>query len=193
MKIIQFRGNHPNFGDDLNSWLWPRILPGFFNEDTSDMFIGIGSIIGMEPSDDNLKRAYASATKIIFGAGFIPGFHSEPNLAASDWRVYFVRGPHTARRLNLDSSLAISDSGILVRTCVDKSHYTPSVVSFMPHWESMDKGNWSEVCHEAGINLIDPRLPVQTVFKHLLRSKMVICEAMHGAIIAVHCVYHGFP
>ena len=159
-------------------------MPGFFDEDLANIFVGIGSTIGMAANEEQLARVFSKATKIIFGAGFVPDYHEKPNVAASDWRVYFVRGPRTAQQLNLNPALAISDSGLMVRTCIDRSSYTPSVVSFMPHWESMDRGNWSQACHEAGINLIDPRLPVQSVFKQLLRSKMVICEAMHGAIIA---------
>jgi succinoglycan biosynthesis protein ExoV len=176
MKILQFCGSHPNFGDELNTWLWPRLLPGFFDQDPSHTFIGIGSTIGGVPAD--------AGKKIVFGSGFVPHYHAKPEVKGDDWRVYFVRGPRTAARLGIGPNLAISDSGILARTCVNTDNYAPSVVSFMPHWESMERGNWKEVCHEAGINLIDPRRPVNEVFKEMLRSKLVIAEAMHGAIIA---------
>jgi hypothetical protein len=176
MKILQYQGAHPNFGDELNTWLWPRLLPGFFDHDPAQTFVGIGSTIGDVPAD--------AGQKIVFGAGFVPHYHAKPDVHGEDWQVYFVRGPRTAQRLGIDPNLAISDSGILVRACVNTSNYAPSVVSFMPHWESMERGNWKEVCREAGVNLIDPRRPVNEVFKELLRSKLVIAEAMHGAIIA---------
>lgn len=176
MKIVQFRGEYPNFGDELNEWLWPQLLPDFFDENARTLFIGIGSTIG-DAHD-------LAAKKIVFGAGFVPSYHPMPDVHDGNWKIYFVRGARTAARLKLAPELAISDAGILLRKRVDLSRRTNEVVSFMPHWESMMRGNWERVCALAGIQLIDPRSPVETVITQLLRSKLVIAEAMHGAIIA---------
>lgn len=176
MKIFQFRGQHPNFGDELNGWLWPKLLPHFFDDDTSVHFIGIGSTIGDAPRD--------ATKKIVFGAGFVPNYHHAPDLHDGHWQVYFVRGPRTALRLNLAPELAISDAGILLRTQVDLAQKRAETIAFMPHWESMDRGNWQQACAQAGVTLIDPRRPVEEVIAALLEAKLVIAEAMHGAIIA---------
>ncbi len=176
MKLFHYRGTHPNFGDELNLWLWPRLLPDFFDEDERTVFIGIGSTLGDAPK--------AATKKIVFGAGFVPEYHDQPDLHDGTWQIYFVRGPRTTTRFSLSPDLAISDSAILLRTQIDLNKKTAETISFMPHWESMERGNWGKVCKRADITLIDPRLPVEEVIAVLMRSKLVIAEAMHGAIIA---------
>ena len=176
MKITFFRGRYPNFGDELNTWMWQKLLPNFFDDDESELFIGIGSTIG-----DHYEK---SAKKIIFGAGFVLGYNEKPDVSTTDWDIYFVRGPRTAKALNISPDLALGDAAILMRTIVDYKKWKPEVISFIPHWESLERGNWQEVCKIAGINLIDSRRPVEELIGELLRSKLVICEAMHGAIVA---------
>lgn len=176
MKLTFFRGPHPNFGDELNCWLWPQLLPDFFDEDDKILFLGIGSIIG---------DAYGKASKkIVFGSAFVPEYHTKPDVHGTDWHIYFVRGPRTAQLLNISPALALGDSAILLRTVVDAHRKSAEVVSFVPHWERIDCGHWEHVCRLAGVNFIDPRRPVEAVISELLRSRLVITEAMHGAIVA---------
>lgn len=173
---MYYKGIHPNFGDELNTWMWQKLLPGFFDDDENELFIGIGSTIG--------NHYEKSAKKIIFGAGFVEGYNEKPNVKTADWDVYFVRGPRTARLLGISPDLALGDAAILLRTVVDYKNRKPEVISFIPHWESLERGNWDKVCQIAGINLIDPRRSTEEVINELLRSKLVICEAMHGAIVS---------
>ena len=51
-----------NFGDHMNSWLWPRLLPGMIEETSDDTLVGIGSLI-----KSDLSRV--PGRKIIFGTG----------------------------------------------------------------------------------------------------------------------------
>ncbi len=176
MKIVYFRGKYNNFGDELNLWMWPKLLPGFFDEDDSTLFIGIGSTI----SDTYPPLA----RKIVFGAGYVEQYNDKPDISGGDWHVYFVRGPRTAAALGLPPEASVGDAGILLRTLVDLTQKKPERISFIPHWESFERGDWERVCKLVGVHLLDPRLPVDVVIEELMKSKMVIAEAMHGAIIA---------
>ncbi len=178
MKITYFKGKEPNFGDELNPWLWPKLIPDFFDDDEKTVFIGIGSILGQKTFKDDVK-------KIVFGAGFVPEYHSRPRITGPDWDVYFVRGPRTAKMLDISNDLGLGDPAILLRTLQEpQPHASSQTISFMPHWESMHRGNWTEACRLANIHLIDPRNSVERVLHEMQNSKMVIAEAMHGAITA---------
>lgn len=175
MKLQYFQGPHPNFGDELNPWLWPKLLPSFLDEDSSTLFLGIGSIIGTAYDDQALK--------VVFGSGFSASYHYKPDVHDGKWDVFFIRGPRTAERLGLSKDLAIGDSAILLRAVVKPIH-RPKTIGFMPHWESLDRGDWGRVCSLAGITLIDPRKPVEQVMDAILQCKVLVAEAMHGAIVA---------
>jgi succinoglycan biosynthesis protein ExoV len=180
MKMYFWRGEHPNFGDELNVWMWPKLLPGFFDDDESTVFLRIGSIL-------NKYLPYQSdsaVSKIVFGCGLVSKYGGAPNVGSPEWKIYFVRGPRTARELNISSEYAVGDAAILARILFSDSVHSQNIVSFMPHHGSLDIGNWSRVCVLAGIHMINPRSPVEEVFADILRSKLVICEAMHGAILS---------
>jgi succinoglycan biosynthesis protein ExoV len=174
MKMLVWRDQHTNFGDELNLWLWPKLIPELLDGDPSTRFLGIGSIIfnDLDPG----------ALKVVFGAGF-GGYSALPQLDER-WFVYFVRGPRTASLLGLDPRLGLGDAATLIRAVMPAAVEKRYRVSFMPHWESLVYGAWPAATEQAGLHLIDPRWPVDTVLDHLLASEMVVSEAMHGVIIA---------
>jgi succinoglycan biosynthesis protein ExoV len=57
-------------------------------------------------------------------------------------------------------------------------------VAFMPHVESIPRGNWAEVCAQAGVAFLDPRAPVDQLLSGIRGAEVLITEAMHGAIVA---------
>jgi succinoglycan biosynthesis protein ExoV len=111
-------------------------------------------------------------------------FNEAPNVCNPDWTVYFVRGPRTAKVLGISPELAVGDSAILLRGLFKDAPRTNELISFMPHYHSMDRGNWPEICSIADINLIDPRGPIEGIIQAILRSRLVIAESMHGAIVS---------
>lgn len=176
MKLVFFRGKEPNFGDELNLHVWPALLPkGFLDEDESELFVGIGSIIG-----DHLP---AKARKFVMGSGYA-GYMGLPDVHDGSWDIRFVRGPNTARTLKIDPTLSICDSAILLRLMDLPPPDETTGVAFMPHYESLERGNWAEACRMAGMTLIDARDPVDKVLSQLRGAKLLITEAMHGAIVA---------
>ncbi len=176
MKLHYFRHDiAPNFGDELNIWLWPQLLTDFFDEDEAALFIGIGSVL-----NDDFPR---TVRKYVMGAGY--GAYRPPAIVDETWDVSFVRGPQTARALGLDPAKAITDGAILIRAVYDYGSKPKRFkASFVPHWHSFYTGSWERVCRWAGIQLIDPRNPVDQVLDEIAASEVVIAEAMHGAIAA---------
>ncbi|WP_193335589.1 polysaccharide pyruvyl transferase family protein [Devosia beringensis] len=176
MKLVFFRGKVPNFGDELNLHVWPALLPkGFLDEDETELFVGIGSIIG-----DHLP---AQSRKFVMGSGYA-GYMGLPDVHDGSWDMRFVRGPNTAKTLGIAPDLSICDSAILLRA-MDLPPPDKSVgVAFMPHYESLERGNWAEACRQAGITLIDATEPVEKVLSQIQGARLLITEAMHGAIVA---------
>ena len=104
MQLFFWRGEARNFGDELNTLIWPRLLPNFFDDDPAEVFLGIGSI---------LEAGHAArALKVAAGAGY-GGYAPAPTLDAS-WVVHWVRGPRTARRLGLPESYGLGDPAMLL-------------------------------------------------------------------------------
>jgi hypothetical protein len=174
MKLYYYNAEGPNFGDALNPFLWNALLPGFFDSDPNELFLGIGSIL--------YDRFPINATKIVFGSGY-GGYTRIPQLD-SRWYVHFVRGPRTARLLGLNPQLGIGDAAILIRTLEMRRLSKRHRLSLIPHHGSMRDGLWDRVAAQAGVHLIDPRRTVEEVVEGILSSEFVLCEAMHGAIVA---------
>ena len=103
--IIEYcRTKSYNFGDDLNPWLWPRLLGDeLLSKDDGTRLIGIGTLLTHKRLHVQLKNA---KELIIFSSGTWDD--RAPALPAK-CRVYGVRGPRTAKRLGLSADKAIGD------------------------------------------------------------------------------------
>lgn len=176
MRLTYFQGDVPNFGDELNATLWDELVPdGFLDDDESELFLGIGSILW-----DHFP---AAPTKHVMGSGY-GGYTPPPNLHDGSWNVIFVRGPRTAATLGIPAEKVISDSAILVRLLKKAQPKSRSRVAFMPHFLSLDRGAWSETCALAGVRYIDPTKSVSDILSDIVSTDVLITEAMHGAIVA---------
>jgi succinoglycan biosynthesis protein ExoV len=176
LKLTYYKKDVPNFGDELNEYIWPRLIDkSFFDEDASTLFVGIGSIIY-----DNYP---ADARKIVVGSGYA-GYSPPPNAHDGTWDFRFVRGPLTAETLGISPASVITDSAILIRAVETPAPDTAKAISFIPHFDSLERGLWREVCEIAGIHLIDPTAAPETVLAEIKASRLVITEAMHGAIVS---------
>jgi len=169
-----YRGEAPNFGDELNVWLMPKVFPDFFDGDDREVFLGIGSVIfDSHPLD---------AKKIVFGSGF-GGYTKLPRLDES-WKISCVRGPLTAKALRIDESFVAGDAAILTNRFRVSPRDRPGLISFMPHFQSLYRGHWRLACRLAGIHFIDPRSSVETILDEIQGSRLMISEAMHGAVVS---------
>jgi succinoglycan biosynthesis protein ExoV len=174
MKLFMWRGPVANFGDELNPWIWPQLIPGVLDEDDSRLFVGIGTL---------LTNRLPPQPKVVFGSG--AGYVGMPDVRRGSWSFYCVRGPMTAAALGLPESSAVCDPGILVSRLMGDTPLSGGTrIGFMPHWMSMATGQWREACRAADIDYIDPTEPVLDVLAAVARCRLLIAEAMHGAITA---------
>jgi len=174
MKLYYFEDPRGNFGDDLNPWLWNRLLPGFFDDDGGRLLVGIGTLLNHRlPSGPKLH---------IFGSGF--GYGRAPKI---DGRFVFhaVRGFETARALGLDPALAITDPAVLVRTVtLPPPAAEATSIGFIPHCQSSRNFEWETVCRDIGLKYISAEWSVDKVIAEMRSCRTLVCEAMHGAIVA---------
>jgi succinoglycan biosynthesis protein ExoV len=98
-----------------------------------------------------------------------------------------VRGPHTAALLGLDPALAITDPAVMVQrlfpfASVPKTYNH----AYMPHFtEELSSGDaWRRACRISGMHYIDPTLPIAEVMRQVAATRVLLTEAMHGAIVA---------
>ncbi len=168
-----------NFGDDLNRWLWPRLLPeAMSGPDDGVLFLGIGTVIGPGLPDATHYVVFSS------GAGYGP---PPKSFGGPSWTLVCVRGPLTARVLGLAPELASSDGALLLSTLPEYSPLPESEragVVFMPHHENLDIGDWPEICRRAGVEFLSPLLPSEEVLARIRRARLVLADAMHAAIVA---------
>lgn len=176
MKLTYFEGKQPNFGDELNKIMWNQLLPeGFLDQDGDNLFLGIGSILW-----DYLP---SKPVKHVIGSGY-GGYTPPPKVAGEAWNIVWVRGPLTAQALGIDPRLSITDSAVLLRAIALPKPALDVDVAFMPHFESIERGDWAKVCNLAGITYLDPRDPPISTIAKILGARLVLTEAMHGAIVS---------
>jgi len=182
MKLYYYqrRDGNSNFGDDLNSWLWSQLLPGFFDEDPTIAFIGIGTLLNhLLP-----KRVPQAQRLVIFGTG--AGYGNPLTAVAHQWQIYCLRGRLSAQKLGLAEELAITDAALLVRRLFQPTSQKTSRFAFMPHVHHATYAGTvlQDICTQVGLGYIDPRWSVKKVLTSISRTEVLLAEAMHGAIVA---------
>lgn len=171
----------PNFGDQLNPWLWPQLLGDIFDDNNKSLFIGIGTLLGT-----GFKAHYQpGVAKAVLGAG---SGYGPPSRHDESWKFYAVRGPLTAQKLGLDARLAATDGAALLRAL---PHRLPSNqpkkyrVSYMPHLDSRRHWNWERIGAQTEVHILDPtERDIEKTLAQIAQSELVLAEAMHGAIVA---------
>nr|WP_294508643.1 polysaccharide pyruvyl transferase family protein [uncultured Rhodopila sp.] len=174
MILYRWRGETTNFGDELNTLLWPALLPGFFDDDPATRFLGIGSVLD--------RRHPAEVRKLVAGAAY-GGYEGKPALDAT-WTVHWVRGPRTAATLGLPRDLGLGDPAVLLPHAIAIDAETNGDIGFMPHFETAARGAWQRAAALAGVTLIDPRAGPLEILVRIARCRVLLSEALHGIIVA---------
>lgn len=171
MQLYFWKSPQGNFGDDLNPWLWGRLIPELAElGDDSVVFSGIGSVIG--------KHLPAGRINIVLGSG--AGYTRIPK---RNWKIYALRGQLSAKLLDTGRSLPLGDPAVLV-SCLHTVAQRSNRVVFVPHWETVQFNSWRLVCDRIGCELVDPREQPLDVVEKIASSRLVIAESLHAAIIA---------
>lgn len=178
MKLNYFQGNIPNFGDDLNPYIFQNLFPNLFSREDDLNFYGIGSIL-----DDRID---GKIKNIIFGTG-IRGI--QKTYPSQNWDLRFVRGPISAQVLKCKY---IAD-GAYCLPLLPKELFNYKGISkkfkysFMPYFRQLDNVALLKSFTDHGINIISPVDPLQKVIEDIASTEFLICGAMHGAIVADIC------
>ena len=179
MRLVYARMRPGNFGDELNAYLWPRLLPAVLEAREDMDFIGIGTLFSQ-------MIARAGRHKLVFGTG--AGYSKAPPIDAT-WTIEFVRGPLTARLLGLPADRAITDSAYCL--AFDEGFSLAPAgkrTVFMPHHKSEPDVDWRSLCAELDWDYASPTVDstadVEVLLHRLRSARLVVSEAMHGAIIA---------
>lgn len=183
MHIYYWSSKDGNVGDDLNNWLWPEVFgDDYFDPNSSDRFVGIGSVL----DDRHAQSASAQARTVVFGAG-ARGYRHRPR-QTDKLDIMFVRGPRTAALLSNPSTRYISDPAILTPLYAQDfapppSKNNPVRIGYIPYYET-PKDISLAICAATGMTPIPITQPVDTFLDTLVKCDYVISEAMHGAILA---------
>lgn len=176
MKLYYYKDPHGNFGDDLNPWLWQRLLHKSLEKcaDQETLFIGIGTLL-------NHKVPTVPQKKIVFGTG--AGYGALPKITEF-WDFICVRGPRTAAALGLPLKYAITDAAVLIREIIPPTNIISRYITFMPHHQTALLGDWKPVCDSVDIHYLDPAASIEETISTIRNSFFVLAESMHAAILA---------
>jgi len=167
-----------NVGDDLNFYIFPKLIDNLFDNKSRDYFLGIGTIL----TKKRFKRISKHADSInIFSSGAWDENYPEINEKCN---FLGVRGYRTARKLGLLDNQAIGDGAYLLSTIDYPKNECKGKIGFIPHQSSERYIDWEKVCENAGLFFISPKQPVDDFLIQLQECQLVVAEAMHGAIIA---------
>ncbi len=179
MDICYYRDPKFNFGDDLNAVVWPQVLSQKLQQHPDIVLVGIGSIL-----NENIVGKYAGSGKkiLVVGSGTSYGV---PPRNLGELQVLAVRGPYTAAVIGQPEA-AVTDGAILL------AHTRPSAtaphrrdrVLFMPHHRTIFSTPWADIAAACGLTYVSPQQPVEQILAQFAQARLVVTEAMHGAIVA---------
>ncbi len=175
MKLYYHKAK--NFGDQLNPWLWDKLIPNILDDDQITAFVGIGTLLNEQLS----QRTRKALKRVIFSTGV--GYGKRVVKIDDSYKIYCLRGPLSAQALGVPTELAVTDGAILVRRVLNTNSRKVNRFAYMPHFELAGEA-WKLVCEELGFGYIDPRWSTEKVLSCISQTEILLTEALHGAIIA---------
>jgi len=179
MRIVYYKDAVGNFGDDLNELIWPRLLPDDVRAAPDTVLVGIGSLL-----DQARFRDVETVGKRVFVLGSGAAYGRLPHDHAR-WTYCAVRGPLTASVIGHPEA-AVTDSAVLLARLPDLVPLSQrrDEILFMPHHRTLVNSRWQTAAERAGMTFVDPQWTPDRILACYGRAKLVVTEAMHGAIVA---------
>ncbi|MDW3211693.1 MAG: hypothetical protein R8N23_17630 [Reichenbachiella sp.] len=181
MRLCYYSDSY-NVGDALNAWLWPQL----FEELEDFHLVGIGSILSYSFLKTKPELDDSRVKKIVFGSGA----RSEKLdfKFGLDWEIRFLRGPLSSATITKQNNNFITDSAYAIALLPQYSALVTQQkkyeISLVPYFRSMKYFDWKMFTRQTGVHIIPSTLDCTTFITEVSQSKLVIAEAMHGAIIA---------
>jgi succinoglycan biosynthesis protein ExoV len=181
MKLYYHKGK--NFGDAINPIIFNHYLGNLLNQDDTEIILGIGSILGLFTKPENCKKVYVFTSG--FGGNDESTYGKVPVLNKS-FEIICVRGKKTAEALSISESYALTDGALLLPLVKPLPHKEKKIdFAYMPHVGSLNVyDKWKSLLQSVNIKLIDPRSTPNEIIDELSQTKVLLTEAMHGAIIS---------
>ena len=178
-RIVYYKDPVGNFGDDLNELIWPRLLPDDVRAAPDVVMVGIGSLLDAARFRDvetRGKRVFVMGSGAAYGR--LPDGHEH-------WTYCAVRGRLTARLVGHPEA-AVTDSAALLARLPDLVPVAPrrDEILFMPHHRTLVNSRWETAAARAGMTFVDPQWTPDRILAAYGRARLVVTEAMHGAIVA---------
>ena len=179
VQIVYYKDAVGNFGDDLNEVMWPHLLPEDVRSAPDTVLVGIGSLL-----DQARFRDVETKGKRVFVFGSGAAYGQLPD----DWRRWnylAVRGPLTAALIEQPQA-AVTDSAAFLARLPELVPPAPlrDEILFMPHHRTLVNSRWREAAERAGLTFVDPQWTPDRILACYARARLVVTEAMHGAIVA---------
>jgi len=171
-----FAAGSANVGDELNEWIWPALIGDIHQDNVA--VLGIGTLL----NKPFCRRLDDARRILVLGTG--AGYGTVPTID-NRWSFHAVRGLRTASALGLDPDRAVADAAYLLASLDwNPVHGQRSDVVVVPHHRSLRYVNWERICERAGVRFLSPLLPAAEFMRAIARARLVLTEAMHGAILA---------
>jgi succinoglycan biosynthesis protein ExoV len=179
MKLFFWNSREGNFGDDLNTWIWDVLLPGWRDWDPDVTFFGVGTLLNSQSLTGlQGRRILVAGTGVGYGLPYSGPIFPE-------WDIRSLRGPLSARALGLDEALGLLDPAIMIPEFPEfRDLPRTGRALFVPHIASTRRHNWAPACDRLNIDFISPSEDSKRVIRALAGASLVLAESMHAAIIA---------
>jgi pyruvyltransferase len=180
IKLWWWRGNKPNFGDEL-TWILIERLTGrrTVRRPLSECdVVGIGS---------HMERVYAGVGRnrpYVVGSGFLSEGPSAPDIGLP---VLALRGELTRSRVpDAKHDVVLGDPGLLAHTLVNPARPVSRQdrVTVIPHYLHAKSENLAALKEVPGVTVVDVRSSPIDIVHAIADSRFVYSSGLHGLIAA---------